>query len=381
MQQRQNECCDIKWIFKFFFFLGVPYPERNISPLVRIFEKIFNSFYSITSIYILIVITYHLVEHSFERLTFAFDLHTAFAVILRLHFVIKGELIISEVSSLQKVLSKYVTYPEKSLKSWIIIGCILSNVTAVIGVCCLFWVTPESVDDIYKFYITDMGIPETYENYHFIFSGLIILVNNSLQFTGQDLAVMLICSVYRKLDCFISDFKRYLTASYFAGNPTPKTIHNFATKVNLLSASIIKIDRAISPLAFYLLCLFLFQTLEIATVFSKENLPFWYITFSMYLVITLVPKLILLVILGSRIHERFAEIKELVLTAPVLNDRILYETPSGINHIALCHIVESLSDKAFMTAMGVIKIEKNVILSILCAFISYSVLITQVFNK
>ncbi|GFS41034.1 hypothetical protein NPIL_546711 [Nephila pilipes] len=197
-----------------------------------------------------------------------------------------------------------------------------------------------------------MGIPETYENYHFIFSGLIILVNNSLQFTGQDLAVMLICSVYRKLDCFISDFKRYLTASYFAGNPTPKTIHNFATK-----------------------------TLEIATVFSKENLPFWYITFSMYLVITLVPKLILLVILGSRIHERFAEIKELVLTAPVLNERILYETPSGINHIALCHIVESLSDKAFMTAMGVIKIEKNVILSILCAFISYSVLITQVFNK
>ncbi|GFT51239.1 hypothetical protein NPIL_23681 [Nephila pilipes] len=121
--------------------------------------------------------------------------------------------------------------------------------------------------------------------------------------------------------------------------------------------------------------------MELTAIFLKANGILWHLIFGIHLIITLVPKLILLVILGSRIHERFAEIKELVLTAPVLNERILYEMPSGINHIALCHIVESLSDKAFMTAMGVIKIEKSVILSILCAFLSYSVLITQVFNK
>ncbi|GFT48676.1 hypothetical protein NPIL_399181, partial [Nephila pilipes] len=181
--------------------------------------------------------------------------------------------------------------------------------------------------------------------------------------------------------CFISDSKRDLSASYSEANPTPELIHNFATKANLLSASIIKIDHAISPLAFYLLCLFLSQIMELTAMFLKGYGILWSILFGVYLVITLIPKLILLVILGSRIHERFVEIKELVLNAPVLNERILYEMPSGINHIALCQIVESLSDKAFMTAMGVIKIEKSVILSILCAFISYSVLITQVFQK
>ncbi|GFT29501.1 hypothetical protein NPIL_605371 [Nephila pilipes] len=227
----------------------------------------------------------------------------------------------------------------------------------------------------------DFGVPETYKGFCYIFSGIIIFVNNILKLTGQDLAFLLICSVYQKLLGFISESKRDFAASYFAANPTPKIVHNFAKKVNVLSISIVKIDRAISPLAFYLLCSFLFQIMELTTVFLNENVPFWIIIFGTYIVITLIPKLFLLVILGSRIHERFAEIKELVLTAPVLIDRILYEMPSGINHIALCQIVESLSDKAVMTAMGVIKIEKRVILSILCAFISYTVLITQVFHE
>ncbi|GFT51235.1 hypothetical protein NPIL_23661 [Nephila pilipes] len=197
-----------------------------------------------------------------------------------------------------------------------------------------------------------MGMPETYEDYRLIFSGIIIVVNNILLFTEQDLTVVLVCFVYYHLGCFISDLKRDLAASYSTLNLIPKTIHNFATMI-----------------------------VELTAIFMKEHDILWRIIFGIYIVITLIPKLILLVILGSRIHERFVEIKELVLTAPVLNERILYEMPSGINHIALCQIVESLSDKAFMTAMGVIKIEKSVILSILCAFISYSVLITQVFNK
>ncbi|GFU06326.1 hypothetical protein NPIL_200481 [Nephila pilipes] len=377
----QNECNDMKLIFKFFFLLGVPYPERNISLLVKVFEKILSGFYSITSIYILIVITYHLVGHSFERQTFTSSLHTAFAVILRLHFVVKGKLIFTEISSIQKIFSKYGAYPQKSLKLRIILGCILSNITAVIGVCCFFWATPQSINEIYKYFIIDMGIPETYEDYFYIFSGFIIVVNNILLFTGQDLAVVLVCFAYYKLGSFISDTKRDLTSSYSAEILTPKITHNFTTKVNVLSTSIIKVDSAISPLAFYLLSLFLFQIMELTAIFLTANGILWHIIFGIHLVVTLMLKLILLVILGSRIHERFAEIKELVLTAPVLNERILYEMPSGINHIALCHIVESLSDKAFMTAMGVIKIEKNVILSILCAFLSYSVLITQVFNK
>ncbi|GFS41031.1 hypothetical protein NPIL_546721 [Nephila pilipes] len=376
-----SECSDIKFIFKFFFLLGVPYPERNISLLVKVFEKILSSFYSIISVYILIVVTYHLVEHSFERQNFAASLHNAFAVILRLHFVVKGKLIFTEISSLQKVLYMNEAYPQKYLKLWIIIGCILSNVTAVIGVCCLYWDSPQSVDDIYKYFILDMGIPEIYEDYSYTFSGIIIAVNNILLFTGQDLAVVLVCFVYYKLGCNISDFKRDLTASYSAEIPTPKIIHSLITKVNLLLASVIKIDRAISPLAFYLLCLFLFQIMELTAIFLKARGILWHIIFGTYLIITLIAKLILLVFLGSRIHERFAEIKELVLTAPVVNEGILYEMPSGINHIALCQIVESLSDKVVMTAMGVIKIEKSVILSVLCAFISYSVLITQVFNK
>ncbi|GFR16452.1 hypothetical protein TNCT_681491 [Trichonephila clavata] len=377
----QNECDDIKLIFKFFFLLGVPYPDRNISLVLRIFEKILCTFYSILSICIFALNTCRFIKDSFERQALAANLHFTFAVILRLYLVFKGKLITKELSSLQKIHSKYDACPQKSLKLWIIIGSLLGYITALIGISCMLWVTPESVRINNKFYSLDLDIPEPYEDYFSVFPIMILFVTNILLFTGQDLAVVLICSFYQKLGCFISDCQRVLAAAYSEETPTPKIIHNFSTTVNLLSTSILKIDRVLSPLAFYLLCLFLFQILELTTIFMRDEIIFWHVMFGGLLVITLIPKLILLVMLGSRIHERFAEIKELVLKAPILNERILYEMPSGINHIALFQLVDSLSDSAFMTAMGIIKIEKSVILSVLCAFISYSVLITQVFHK
>ncbi|GFV55958.1 hypothetical protein TNCV_7561 [Trichonephila clavipes] len=359
----------------------------NTWPLGRILEVYHGSdgkvrvVSSIISICILAVNTYRFAKDSFKRQALASNLHFTFAVILRLYFVFKGKLITKELSSLQKLHSRYDACPQKSLKSWIIIGSILGYITASIGISCMLWVTPESVKDSNKFYTLDLDIPESYEDFCSVFPIMIIFVNNILLFTGQDLAVVLICSVYQKLGCFISDSQRILIASYSEATPTPKTIHNFATTLNLLSTSVLKIDRILSPLAFHLLCLFLFQILELTTIFMKDKIIFWHVMFGALLVITLIPKVILFVMLGSRIHERFTEIKAFVLTAPVSNERMLYEMPSGINHIALCQLVDSLSDNAFMTAMGVIKIEKSVILSLLCAFISYSVLITQVFHE
>ncbi|GFS86994.1 hypothetical protein NPIL_480581, partial [Nephila pilipes] len=220
----------MKLIFKFFFFLGVPYPERNISLLIRVFEKTLSSFYSITSIYVLIVITYHHVEHSFERQTFAYSLHAAFALILRLHFVVKRKLIFTAVSSLQKLHYKYAAYPQKPLKLWVIIGCILSIISPVMGICSAASVKSQVENDLFKSMKLGIDIPETYENYRFIFIGIILVMHHVLVYTGPDLAAVLICFVYYKLGCFISDSKRDLTASYSAEIPTPKIIHSFTTK-------------------------------------------------------------------------------------------------------------------------------------------------------
>ncbi|GFR15406.1 hypothetical protein TNCT_124681 [Trichonephila clavata] len=301
------------------------------------------------------------------------------AVILRVHLVVKGKDIIKELSSLKKVHSKYMECPQKSLKRYIIAGSILGYITAVALTC--FDLTPQSLSDSNKIYFFGMTIPETYADYTFSFAVIIISVNNVVVCTGQDVAIVLICSIYQKLGCFIADSKKELITHKSEVSLTPKVCHNFAKTVDILSTSVIRIDSIISPLSFYSLCLFLFQVLKATSLFMRSTFKPWDSILGICILITLIPKLILLVMLGSRIHERFAEIKALVLKAPVLNERIWNETPSGINHITLCQIVDSMSENSFMTAMGVIKIEKSVILSILCAFISYSVLIIQVFHE
>ncbi|GFY56566.1 hypothetical protein TNIN_141381 [Trichonephila inaurata madagascariensis] len=175
----------------------------------------------------------------------AYNLHFMFAVILRLYFVFNGKLIAEELSSLQRMHSKYVACSQKSLKSWIIIGSILGYITAFICICCMFWDKSDTVERLTKFYMLDLDIPEPYEEFFSVISITIICVNPILLFIGQDLAVVFICAVYQKLGCFISDSAQVLTVSYSEAIPTSKSVHNFLKTVNVISTSVLKIDRDI----------------------------------------------------------------------------------------------------------------------------------------
>ncbi|GFY56567.1 hypothetical protein TNIN_141391 [Trichonephila inaurata madagascariensis] len=177
----------------------------------------------------------------------------------------------------------------------------------------------------------------------------------------------------------ITDCKHHLTDCYRDAKLTVKSIHNSATELKQLSIAAEKIEKVMSPIAFCLLCLFLFQTLLVTTLLLMGNIIF-YKAFGTFIGITLFLKLCLIAVLGSQIHEKFLELKNIIASAPAIKENIFNETETTLNHIALSQMAGSLTKNIHMTALGSIKIRKSVVFSFICAFITYSVLLLQVLN-
>ncbi|GIY11019.1 hypothetical protein CEXT_386181 [Caerostris extrusa] len=90
----------------------------------------------------------------------------------------------------------------------------------------------------------------------------------------------------------------------------------------------------------------------------KECVPFWHVIFGVYLAALLILKLFMLAIIGSEIRDGFYEIKTIILNAPTFEEKSFNDTLCLTKHVALSQIVESMSENTYMTAMGIVKIEK-----------------------
>ncbi|KAF8791430.1 hypothetical protein HNY73_006295 [Argiope bruennichi] len=272
--------------------------------------------------------------------------------------------------------SKYATCPQVPRRWWILVGCCIAYATGIGMIVCYFAFSEEEITtELHEFHYK---IPD---NYKYLIFVLFTVVAHIILFTGQDLAVVLICCIYHNLECMISDCKKELTSVYYNSRLTPEVMHNLASNLQQLSSVISKTDQIISPIAFNLLCTFLFQILVLTALLLKTSVIVWHLITGTCLGTALLFKVCILVIFGSRINERFCEIRTVISSYPAFQEGVLTDISAAVNHIALSQMVQTAAENAQMTAMGVISIRKSVILSVVCGFVSYSVLLYQVFEE
>ncbi|KAF8770060.1 hypothetical protein HNY73_017631 [Argiope bruennichi] len=274
--------------------------------------------------------------------------------------------------------SKYPACLKLSRKRWVVAGCCAAYVTGIGMIICTFLFSEEEVPGSAERYGSNYKDP--YSLKHLIFI-VFNVVSNFLLFTGQELAVVLICCIYHNLECAISDCKRQFAIVYHNSKLTPQVMCTLSSKLHHLASIISKTDQIVSPIAFNLLCAFLFQILVLTSLLTRESVILWHLFAGTYLGIALLFKVYIVVIFGSRINERFCDIRKVAASFPAFQTVIISEASSVVNHIALSQMVQILAENAQMTGLGIINIRKSVILSVICGFISYSVLLYQVFKE
>lgn len=372
---------DIHLFFKYFLAVGIPFPIIGNSRLKYVLEKILYWIFNILSVYLFILDGYHLFFNGFNKQILVMGAFHTFALALRLHFVYKGKDILLSFYYLQKLRSMKVTVPQQSYRKWIVISSTFSYISAVTMALVSFWRTPNQVKINSDYQIFGYNSSGNYQNVFVTASAFIWTGKHLILFVIPSLTVFLLCHIFHTLGSLMSDYKKEITGRYFNSVLKSNNIRKLAVTLRQLSTAVTEMDKKISPATMYLLCIFVSHILMLTSALSKNSSDMFNKILASFLVVTLLIALFAVIVLGARIEEIFSEIEKVILDATLPGESIFADISIGINRIELYQTTNILVGKTHMTAMGVFKIERSVILTLLCAFVSYSVLLTQVLNE
>lgn len=99
--------------------------------------------------------------------------------------------------------------------------------------------------------------------------------------------------------------------------------------------------------------------------------------FSVFLGVSVSIALLFLVGLASRIPDSFSQLKNIILTSANLRHKLFSGKAEAISYVGLVQILSDLADNFYVTALGCIKIEKSIISTMLCAFVTYGAIMNQ----
>ncbi|KAG8178458.1 hypothetical protein JTE90_026557 [Oedothorax gibbosus] len=208
-------------------------------------------------------------------------------------------------------------------------------------------------------------------------STFIWIGTNFILYAVPSITTILICYTFHTLGYLISDYTKQVSRCLNDVSKESISFRRLTITQRLLSNAVIDMDKLLSPATMCLLGSFVSQVLVITSVLTYSGdliskITAGFIGFSQFMA------LIALVVLAARVQERFVQIEEVILDSAVFGRGTFNYTSAAINHIALSQLMASLANKTHMTAMSTFKIERSLILTIICTFITYSVLLTQI---
>lgn len=371
---------DIHLIFKYFFAVGIPFPIIGNSRVKYVFEKLLYWTFNILSVYLFLLDGYHLFFKAFNKQVLVMGVFYVFAVAMRLHFIYKGKDILLSFYYLQNVRSMNVTVPQKSYKRWIMISSSFIYISIVTMTHLSFWRSPNHVKIHSDFHLFGYNSSGNYQNVFVTASAFIWTGKHLILFVIPSLTVVLLCYIFHTLGCLMSDYRKEIIDRHFNSILNSNDIRQLAKTVRQLSTAVTEMDKKISPATMYLLCIFVSHTLMLTEVLSKDTENAFHKIQAGFLIVSVLIALFAVIGLGARIQEIFSEIEKVILDVTVSSESTSTDVSIGMNRIEFYQTTNILVGKTHMTAMGVFKIERSVILTLLCAFVSYSVLLTQVLN-
>lgn len=187
---------------------------------------------------------------------------------------------------------------------------------------------------------------------------------------------LFLCITYYELERFISDIKLRISTIIRYGVGA-RQLDECANLLCKSSEIVRKLDKVFSPLMFYLIGSFIIQIMVLITL-SVQQLENIYKAVSATLGFGVISGLVVIVEFASQIPKRYKEIKTIIVTSACLRKELFSGKPDDIGFAGLSQIMNELNSTFYMTVMGVVKIEKSLIITLLCALISYGIVLYQV---
>lgn len=364
-------------IFELFMFIGVNFNEKDSLKFKQYCKSFLSIVWHLFTVYYLTLSTYYigfLGLYENELLVSLLPIFNAF--IIRLIFLVKKSYIFK---SCKLLVSSQSAFNDKSQKSTKMIILLIFGFIVLMAVIASFipYVSGKAYNlrnENLRFQLFGSHPSNIYFQ---ILAEALSIMRHWLGLAVPCLTLVMLCIVYKELENIISSAKSKLVLIITNNSVSSSKLEEFISHICKVAAIVQNIDSTFSCLLFCLISTFMLQIMVLISIafgsFTKD-LPVSSILIGGTLIIS---ALITVVVFASLIPERFSEIKILIATSSSLRKEVFSKKSQDISFIVLSNIMNELTPVFYMSALGTVKIDKSVIITILCALLSYGVIFYQ----
>lgn len=362
-------------ILGMFAFIGINFPCEKVSRIKYVCGKMLATSFNIFSLYYLTVLCFN-----GYNLGLKFDCHFVtttlqfiLAMCIRLYFTWNTKNIVENCNILLKNLSGLSHLYEIYCKILIIIAFAISFATFCSMEFCMH--IGSKTKESRKFIVFNQPVLQISL---IVFAEVLLVLLNLTLFVVPGMVITLLIFVYYELGNLVYGLKTKISkimASELSHDLSQ--IKKCAYYISKTSQIVHKVDCVLTLPMFYVLSLFIIEIMVLIAITCKHVSNITPIAFSVYLGFGVSVALIFIVGLASRIPDNFAQLKNIILTSHNIQQKILSGQTEAISYVGLVQLLDDLTETFYVTALSSIKIKKTVILSMLCAFITYGAMIFQ----
>lgn len=362
-------------ILGMFVFIGINFPCEKVSRIKYVCAKMLATSFNIFSLYYLTVLCFNgynlglKLDCQFVTTTLQFIL----AMCIRLYFTYNTKNIVENCNILLKNMSGLSRLYENCCKILIIIAFAISFATFCGMEFCMH--IGSKTKESRKFILFNQPVSKISL---IILAEIFLVLLNLTLFVVPGMAITLLIFVYYNLGNLVYGLKTKIfkiMASEFSHDLSQ--IKKCTYYISKTSQIVHKVDSVLTLPMFYVLSLFIIEIMVIIVIACKNVPKVPPTAVLVFLGFGVSVALIFIVGLASRISDNFAQLKNIILTSHNMQQKILSGKTEAISYVGLVQLLDDLTETFYVTALGSIKIRKTVILSMLCAFVTYGAMISQ----
>ena len=349
--------------------IGIYFPCGKPSRTKEVCGKIVTTVFTLFSLYYLILLSYHAYYKGYEEFLIGIIPQFLITTFMHQHMSRHANKIVENCKILLKKKTNLSALHEKTVRILIMTATAVSFSTF-----CVVGHFQHSGDINYSTKMNRKYHLFTHTSsqiYLIILAEFLSTLKNWIIFMVPGMTINLLAFIYYELGNLVYEMKTKVSnimATAFSKDMLQ--IQQCADIINKTSLIVRQVDTVLNKPMFYILSLLMIKVMILTSVLTKDHENAYLVVLAVFLGCGVFVALLLIMCLASRIQENFTEMKDVILTSQTVQHKILSGNTEAISYVGLVQILNENSDKFYVTAMGFIKIEKTVILTMISAIVS-----------
>lgn len=368
---------EIKLVLNLFMTLGVNFQEERSSCFEYCLKKISGFYFNAYSFYFVVLSAYFVYINGLKDgeslVAFVYFFATT---VLRLHLFLKAPRIVE--------LCKYCTISvcvNQSRKAVVILIFFFFNL--ILSACVSykeFLTTSNATEALGMYNYLLFEYPVSNENF-LILTSILEITRNFIELETPALVAMLLCVLYKKLIERLNQIRSRTENLVAVTDTDPQQLMECCDQLATISDLLKRVNKEMSLPLFYLLLLYILQIMALISIFAGRSPHLVHSIVFLFLVVNVLLSLLIIGSLASKLPGIFSEIKSIIMTSECLKKCIQPGQSETSTIIGLGLILNEIASTFHVTALEAIKIDKTMIITVFCSFITYGVILFQLFEN